>query len=163
MPRLREWREARGETQVALSESANVSQYTIIRGEAGESVRPSTAKKLAAALGVSVADLLDDPPVPGKAEASEPGPPRVSKEDLARQVISASDHEVEEVNATIESYWKLARGAKAVAHFSHEDVDTSRVMMLVHLVLNTPDVVRPEAAARLNQGVRRRLREGATS
>jgi transcriptional regulator with XRE-family HTH domain len=62
--RLREWREASGETQVSLAEISGVSEFTIIRSEHGESLRPSTAKKLAEAMGIEVFDLMDNPPVP---------------------------------------------------------------------------------------------------
>jgi transcriptional regulator with XRE-family HTH domain len=73
-PRLKEWREAMGETQATLSESSGLSEFTIIRMEHGESLRPSTAKKLADTLGISVVDLMDSPPVAaGKAEASTSG------------------------------------------------------------------------------------------
>jgi DNA-binding XRE family transcriptional regulator len=66
-----------GETQATLSESSGLSEFTIIRVEHGESLRPSTAKKLADTLGISVVDLMDSPPVAaGKAEAPESGQPR---------------------------------------------------------------------------------------
>jgi transcriptional regulator with XRE-family HTH domain len=73
--RLREWREARGQTQAELSQRSGVSEHTISGVERGASLRVSTAKKLADALGISVVDLMDKPPVAsaGKAEAPESG------------------------------------------------------------------------------------------
>jgi transcriptional regulator with XRE-family HTH domain len=63
-PRLREWREAMGETQATLGERSGVAEHTISRIEHGASLRPTTARKLADALGVAVADLMERPPVP---------------------------------------------------------------------------------------------------
>jgi transcriptional regulator with XRE-family HTH domain len=62
--RLKEWREAMGETQASLSEISGVSVFTIIRAEHGESMRPSTAKKIAETMGIEVVDLMDNPQVP---------------------------------------------------------------------------------------------------
>ena len=63
-PRLREWRETMGETQATLGERSGVAEHTISRIEHGASLRPTTARKLADALGVAVADLMERPPVP---------------------------------------------------------------------------------------------------
>jgi transcriptional regulator with XRE-family HTH domain len=73
--RLREWREARGLTQDELAHEAAVGPKTIARIELGDSVRTTTARKVADAIGVSVADLMRNPPVPlaGTREASHPG------------------------------------------------------------------------------------------
>lgn len=79
-PRLREWREAFGTTQSELSGAAGVSEHTISRIEHGAELRPNTARRLAEALGVTVADLIEKPPTllprmevspPGKAEAPD--------------------------------------------------------------------------------------------
>jgi transcriptional regulator with XRE-family HTH domain len=81
IPRLREWRETRGETQVSLAEKVGVTQYTVLRAEHGENTRPTTARRFAEALGVSVSDLQETPPIPqgfaeaGKAEAPNTGRP----------------------------------------------------------------------------------------
>jgi transcriptional regulator with XRE-family HTH domain len=75
-PRLREWREAMGETQVTLADKSGVAEHTISRIEHGASLRPTTARKLADALGVAVADLMESPPVlasAGKAKAPDTG------------------------------------------------------------------------------------------
>jgi transcriptional regulator with XRE-family HTH domain len=73
IPKLKVWRETMGETQVSLSELSGIAEHTISRIEHGAGTRPSTARKLAEALGISVADLVEAPPVPlvpsGKAEA----------------------------------------------------------------------------------------------
>jgi transcriptional regulator with XRE-family HTH domain len=89
VPRLKEWRETRGETQVSLAEKAGVTQYTVLRAEHGENMRPSTARRLAEVLGITVSDLQEKPPVPrqfamvatGKAEATDTGQ-RSSDESL---------------------------------------------------------------------------------
>jgi transcriptional regulator with XRE-family HTH domain len=64
LARLKEWREARGLTQKELSLEAGVGEKTIARIELGDSVRTTTARKVADALSVSVADLMENPPVP---------------------------------------------------------------------------------------------------
>ncbi len=74
LPRLKEWRESRGLLQKELAYGSGLSEFTITRIEGGDSIRPNTARKVADALGVSVADLMDRPPVPlGEApEGEEP-------------------------------------------------------------------------------------------
>jgi transcriptional regulator with XRE-family HTH domain len=92
-PRLREWREAMGETQVTLADKSGVAEHTISRIEHGASLRPTTARKLADALGVAVADLMESPPVlasAGKADAPERG----SSVDSTEEVITFDDEAV---------------------------------------------------------------------
>jgi transcriptional regulator with XRE-family HTH domain len=55
-PLLREWREAQGKTQSTLAALSGITEATISRIENGAPLRPSTAKKLAEALGVTVVD-----------------------------------------------------------------------------------------------------------
>ena len=64
LARTKEWREAQGLTQRELAAKAAISEVTIARLETGHSTTPPTARKIATALGVSVADLLERPPVP---------------------------------------------------------------------------------------------------
>jgi DNA-binding XRE family transcriptional regulator len=63
VPRLKEWRESEGLAQAALAEMAGVSEFTVCRAEHCTEARPSTARKLADSLGVSVVDLVAEPPV----------------------------------------------------------------------------------------------------
>jgi transcriptional regulator with XRE-family HTH domain len=58
IPRLREWRELQGWTQKDLARESGVSPRSIAGYEAGAGVRPGTARKLAEALNVEVADLV---------------------------------------------------------------------------------------------------------
>ncbi len=74
LPRLREWRESRGLMQKEVAKTAGVSEWTVLRAEGGASVRTPTARKIADALGVSVSDLLESPPVP-LASAPPASPP----------------------------------------------------------------------------------------
>ena len=61
LPKLRVLRERRGLSQQALSELAGVSRDGIVHYEAGtRDAHPSTAKKLADALGVEVVDLTEE-------------------------------------------------------------------------------------------------------
>jgi transcriptional regulator with XRE-family HTH domain len=66
IPRLREWRELQGWTQKDLAQESGVSARSIAGYEAGASARPGTARKLAEALNIEVADLVI---TSGKAEA----------------------------------------------------------------------------------------------
>ena len=58
---LREHREAKGMSQVALAKAARVGRTYIVKLESGEKENPSldVLKKLAKALGVSVTELLE--------------------------------------------------------------------------------------------------------
>ena len=58
LPRLREWRNLRGFTQVELAQRAGISPRAVAGYEAGESTKPHTARKVAEALGVEIVDLL---------------------------------------------------------------------------------------------------------
>jgi transcriptional regulator with XRE-family HTH domain len=70
LARTKEWRESHGLTQRELAAAAGVGEVTVARVETWASVSPPTARKLAEVLDVSVADLLERPPVP-LAEASQ--------------------------------------------------------------------------------------------
>jgi transcriptional regulator with XRE-family HTH domain len=64
LTRNKEWRESRGFTQKELAAQAGVGEATVARIELGASVLPNTARKLAEAMGVTVVDLMENPPVP---------------------------------------------------------------------------------------------------
>jgi transcriptional regulator with XRE-family HTH domain len=64
LPSLRYWRIRRALHQNELSERANVSLATLWRLETGRPATIETARKLAAALDVTPADLMADPPRP---------------------------------------------------------------------------------------------------
>jgi transcriptional regulator with XRE-family HTH domain len=59
MARLRALRLNLGLTQAELATKAGVSEFTVVRLETGKGKRPhpSTRRKLAAALGVTIADI----------------------------------------------------------------------------------------------------------
>jgi len=60
LPRLKDIRQRRALSQRELSKLAGVSRVTIVRLEAGgEDPFPTTVRKLAAALGVDPAELMD--------------------------------------------------------------------------------------------------------
>jgi transcriptional regulator with XRE-family HTH domain len=61
---MKEWREARGLSQRELASVAGIGAKTVARIELGDSVRPTTARKVARGLQVSVSDLMEHPPVP---------------------------------------------------------------------------------------------------
>jgi len=59
LPRLREIRIEAWMSQQALAHKAGLGIQTVVRADAGRNVEPDTARKLAAALGVTVETLLD--------------------------------------------------------------------------------------------------------
>jgi transcriptional regulator with XRE-family HTH domain len=73
LPRLKEVRELHGWSQAKLSEESAVSRDSISNYETGQrEAWPATAKKLADALNVEIADLIEparEPTVSGKSEA----------------------------------------------------------------------------------------------
>jgi transcriptional regulator with XRE-family HTH domain len=73
LARTKEWRESRGFTQRELAAEAGISEVTVARLETGHSSTPPTARKIAKALRVSVADLQERPPVPLASAPQEPG------------------------------------------------------------------------------------------
>jgi transcriptional regulator with XRE-family HTH domain len=155
-------REEQALTQAELAEAARISPSTLSQIESGRVPRPhvGTVRKIARALGVEPAELrrAKEPAVPLAEAPREAGPPQVSREELVAQGILVTGHEVEELNNTIMGLWRLGQGEKAVAFFSHEDVDPERVGMLMHLVLDTPSIITPEAAGVVRQGIRERLK-----
>jgi transcriptional regulator with XRE-family HTH domain len=60
--KLREWREQLALTQQELAERSGVGIATVSRIEQGQPALPSTRRKLAEALGMTPAQLLDGPP-----------------------------------------------------------------------------------------------------
>ena len=56
--KLKEWRDRRALSQADLTKLSGVAQSTIVHIEHGSSARPSTVRKLAAALRVDPAELL---------------------------------------------------------------------------------------------------------
>jgi transcriptional regulator with XRE-family HTH domain len=59
LTRLRALRERKALTQDELAEIAGVSRQTVLKIEGGLEPRPPTIRKLAKALGVEPADLMD--------------------------------------------------------------------------------------------------------
>lgn len=111
IPRLREWREAMGETQLTLAERSGVAEHTISRIEQGYGARPNTAKKLADALDVSVMDLMESPPVlAGKAEAPEAGPPAFEAGDVVASIPYDESTPSGAIGDAVAAAFKEARG-----------------------------------------------------
>ena len=55
------YRERLGYSQAMLRAESGLAEHTIVRAENCREVVPSTARRLAAALGVTVADLVREP------------------------------------------------------------------------------------------------------
>jgi transcriptional regulator with XRE-family HTH domain len=148
-PRLREWREAMGETQVTLADKSGVAEHTISRIEHGASLRPTTARKLADALGVAVTDLMESPPVlasVGKGEAPETGrtvyefddEPRVTREQLREHGIEVNNSELRVLNQHVQLHERPAEGPVAIGYVRKKDepVDPDRIAMLLAYVIH---------------------------
>ena len=84
LARTKEWRESHGLTQRELAAAAGVGEVTVARVETGASVSPPTARKLAEVLDVSVADLLERPPVPLAVASQETGHTEAEVEEEQR-------------------------------------------------------------------------------
>lgn len=97
-PRLREWRESKGETQLTLSERSGVAEHTISRIEHGAELRPTTARKLADALDVEVADLMESPPVASLAGAGKGEAPPETGPSLLERAQDAARRDEEKVS-----------------------------------------------------------------
>jgi transcriptional regulator with XRE-family HTH domain len=130
LARTKEWRESRGFTQRELAAEAGISEVTVARLETGHSGTPSTARKIAQALVVSVADLLERPPVPlvKASQAREPEakgsavPPlpklslaALSPEELETQLFGApvGEGEVFVPVLTVEEAHRLVRDVRS--------------------------------------------------
>ena len=61
---LRRYRELAGYSQMALADRAGLARMSVVRIEAGHDARPATAKRLADALRVRIADLVGQAPLP---------------------------------------------------------------------------------------------------
>src|SRR5215217_1589326 len=98
LPRTKEWREAAGLTQRELSKESGVGKGTIVRIENGESATPRTAKKIADTLNISVADLLESPPVPlGQAPtSSEPAEEAEESKKRREELLEEAKRSVSE-------------------------------------------------------------------
>jgi transcriptional regulator with XRE-family HTH domain len=61
LSRLREVRERAALSQDDLAQRAGLTRVTVTRLEGGQPARPSTTRRLARALGVRVAELMEEP------------------------------------------------------------------------------------------------------
>ena len=99
LTRLRQWREYRGLRQEDLAECTGVSRAGISRYEGGEaSARPSTARKLAGALGVDVEDLSSPP---ARSESS----PLARNPEILNWLASLSPGELRMLTVGLFSEW----------------------------------------------------------
>jgi transcriptional regulator with XRE-family HTH domain len=65
-------RERLGYSIETVAEEAGIAKNSVLRAEHGEHIRPLTARKIAAALGVEVAELYADSPKEGAPHSLEP-------------------------------------------------------------------------------------------
>jgi transcriptional regulator with XRE-family HTH domain len=89
--RVKEWRHRRMLSQQELANSAGTSLFTIQRIERGEgNVRPKTGRGVAAALGVSIEELLPIAQAPLFQEQPEHEPPKQRRRDAYELALDAS-------------------------------------------------------------------------
>jgi transcriptional regulator with XRE-family HTH domain len=121
LARTKEWRESHGLTQRELAAEAGVGEVTVARIEADASVSPPTARKVADALGVSVADLLERPPVP-LAEAPASGTGRENLTEVLARLGSPTQYLADDAlttrtlkDATVEEVKEVSRAVRREA------------------------------------------------
>ncbi len=85
IPQLRQWREYRGLTQRELAAESGVSPRSIAGYEAGAGARPNTARKLAQALNIEVADFFREPVTPKVPAPPSPEQPPLNGFEEARR------------------------------------------------------------------------------
>ena len=156
LPRTREWREAAGLTQRQLSKESGVGKGTIVRIENGESATPRTAKKIADTLNISVADLLESPPVPlGQAQTSYKPPEEAQEKELREELLEEergayeeqlhTADEVEEAGLTdTELLLKLVSPASSEADAAWKKkrfLQYNRVMIVISALEELVDLV----------------------
>jgi transcriptional regulator with XRE-family HTH domain len=115
LARTKEWRESHGLTQRELAAEAGVGEVTVARVETGASVSPPTARKIAEALGVAVADLLERPPVP-LAEAPQGTGATEDEAEEERRVIPQSA-------ANLQMHIEQMKGLKELREAEMEEIE----------------------------------------
>jgi transcriptional regulator with XRE-family HTH domain len=166
-PRLKEWREARGETQVTLSERSGVAEHTISRIEHGASLRPSTARKLANALDVSVADLMERPPVPSGEPVPVDEAPKAGPEPTtykAEVIVTTIPYDKENWAWAFAEAREVSKNARELydalvlgdARLILRD-DGERIVVAVELSMNSEDDVDSATEALRPAGLRNRV------
>lgn len=110
IPRLREERELQGLTQKELADVSGVSVRSVAGYESGASVRPNTARKLAEALDVKVADLVgvDARPKSRGLSPRDTEPATALPDDEVLLEAAYSPEDFEEVMAKAEEVWREA-------------------------------------------------------
>jgi transcriptional regulator with XRE-family HTH domain len=107
LPRLKAYRELKGETQVSLAEKAGVGPVSIVRAETGHSVWPSSAKKIAEALGLEIVDLMDPESIPSYMRSEAGATTRVVRDaDLRWRVLEESLSVVQEDPKLVSDFLK---------------------------------------------------------
>jgi transcriptional regulator with XRE-family HTH domain len=125
LARTKRWRESHGLTQRELAAEAGVGAVTVARIETGASVTPPTARKIAEALGVAVADLLERPPVPLAGASQEAG-------RLEEERLEAASKDPQQWERVLESVRERQREVEAkveelVALSAHSEADPYEV------------------------------------
>jgi transcriptional regulator with XRE-family HTH domain len=138
LPRLKEVRELHGWSQTKLTEESGVSRDSISNYETGHrGAYPATAKKLADALGVEIADLIEparELATSGKAEAPPAGPLDQEKlrewfEEVLRAAQPLAEQPDEVIALAREAAERQARGEPPIAAGFVEDEPPERAAL----------------------------------
>jgi transcriptional regulator with XRE-family HTH domain len=145
LPRLKEVRELHGWSQKNLAEAAGVSRDSISNYETGHrEAYPATARKLADALGVEIADLLQEPARPKEVAPSSPDE---WAREIGARLHGMSDEDWDAYIRRLESVNEIEQVFRALFE--------ERVML--HAALRADKWVRPEnraQRAKLMPGIR---------
>jgi transcriptional regulator with XRE-family HTH domain len=137
--RIRELRKAQGLSQEKLARQADLSLNLIGRLEGGQVTDPhySTLRGLARALGVPVEDLVREPTLAGKAEASEEAGRYEPGDVIISRAFEEGEEPAEVLHETVKEGMKLLEeNAKLAIGFSVH-VDDGGVELRVGQVTRT--------------------------
>jgi transcriptional regulator with XRE-family HTH domain len=156
--KLRVLRAERGLTLREAEQLTGVDKDTLSKIERGlRHPFDVTLSKLAKGYGIPVEDLLEEPALAGKDEASETGPPRVGKERLEEHFEDVRQDEVDYLNLMIADFWRLALpDEKPEAHFVPDDIDGDRVWQFLEHTFSARNVFEPEEIERIKRGAVRK-------
>jgi transcriptional regulator with XRE-family HTH domain len=141
LPELRHVRELRGLTQPELAAASGVSMRTIVNEEHGGEARPSTARKLAVALDVSLTVLAGVEPLP----VAQQEPPQAKESSSSPLKLPAMQQE-QDANLR-----RKALEASTPAQLARYVRDVERMMVATGMQLRSPEHQEPGGLANYMQ------------
>lgn len=132
LPRLKEVRELHGWSQAKLAEEADVSRDSISNYETGHrEAWPATAKKLANALGVEIADLARPAPVEELAGAGKGSAPGEAGRSKAKRLEDLQTYEAYlwDIAQKYDTEAKSLLGAGGAEELTDENLDAAIALL----------------------------------